>query len=363
MTGSISETKRWGFGPAFFLVFLGAEAWAAEEPELFGQLQVQAISEPEPVKGMLGNWGDEFEGGKRQWLYGRAEFGVRYASGLDVSLFTRAQADVRLNEEAASFYGKVKRDDALTPGEKTAVRVSVQGFIGNGLRMGYRFERNDWQVGLGASLFRADYLLEGDLWGEMRATSQEDFSFQANIDYVYYRDLIFGREDASRPEGIGWNGDISFLWQPLERLRFELVADDLFARVRWTDVPATRTLEPVSLEQRIEDGKQAPAGLWGERTIDRYYQDIDPRYRIRMDWNADTWHGTVRGQYQFGYGYLGLGLGRRFDNDVNVTGLWWPEYEQFGIEASRGKWAGYVVVDQVKWEKMQALTLGVSYGY
>ena len=363
MTGMSPDRKRWGFGPAFFLMLSIPGPVCAGELNLFGQFRLQAISEPEPVKGMLGNWGDEFESGKRQWIDARTEFGVRYGNGLEVSLFSRALADLRLNDEAARFYGRVKRDEALVPGERIPVKLSVHGFTGNGLRIGYRVREGVWEVALGGALFKADYLLEGDLWGEMLAKTPEDFSFEASIDYVYYEDLIFGREDTSRPEGVGWSGDLMLAWQPQDHIRLEFAAEDLFARIRWTDVPATRTLEPVSLEQRIQDGKQAPAGLWAERTIDRYYQEIDPRYRFRLDWNADAWHGTLRGQYQFGYGYLGLGAGRQFANGLTMTGLWWPEYDQFGVEVSLGKWAGVLAVDQVEWEKVQAVTLGVSYGF
>ncbi|OZC37509.1 hypothetical protein B9Q17_13260 [Marinobacter vinifirmus] len=363
MIGLSSDRKRWGFGPAFFLILFLPVLVCAGELNFFGQFRLQAISEPEPVNGMLGNWGDEFESGKRQWIDARTELGVRYGSGLEVSLFARALADLRFNEEAARFYGRVKRDEALMPGEQIPVKVSAHGFTGDGLRIGYRVREGGWDVALGGSLFKADYLLEGDLWGEMLAKTPEDFSFEASIDYVYYEDLIFGREDTSRPEGVGWSGDLVLAWQAHDHLRFEFAAEDLFARIRWTDVPATRTLEPVSLDRRIQDSKQAPVGLWAEGTIDRYYQDIDPRYRLSLDWNADAWHGSLRGQYQFGYGYAGVGGGYRFANGFAVTGLFWPEYDQFGIEAKSGNWRGTLVLDQFDWNEVQAMSVGIAYGY
>jgi len=46
-----------------------------------------------------------------------------------------------------------------------------------------------------------------------------------------------------------------------------------------------------------------------------------------------------------------------------MTGLSQPEYDQFAVEASLGKWVGVLAVDQLEWEKVQAVTLSVSYGY
>lgn len=160
-------------------------------------------------------------------------------------------------------------------------------------------------------------------------------------------------------------GDLAFSWQPDDQWKVSARVEDLLARIRWQDAPYTEAVASTDQKSFDENGYAEFAPLLSGREGYRssFMQDLDARYYGSVEYRRNDWLVSARGQYQFGYGYFGLGVGRRFDNDVNVTGLWWPEYEQFGIEASRGKWAGYVVVDQIKWEKVQALTMGISYGY
>ncbi len=331
MAGISLKKKRWGFGPAFFLLLQTPSVEAADDWNVIGQTRVQVISEPEPVRDMLKNWGDGFDRGKRQWLTARAEIGARYSTGLEVTLFSRALADLRINPEAAEFYGSVKKEEELVPGQRVPVAVSAEGFVGHGLRIGYSREGGSWEINVGASLFKASYLLSGDVWGEMAAVTPEEFTFEANVDYAYYKDLLFGRGNTDEPNGIGWSGDLAAEWEPAQWVRMKVRIEDLFANIRWSEVPTTKTIGPVSLDKRIQKGKKPSAGAWSESEYYRYDQEFDPRFNASITLSRNVWSASIYGKHQFGYGYAGFGVGHQFVNGMHLSSVYWPKYDELGL--------------------------------
>ena len=137
MTNPGNRNKRWGFGPAFFFGLITVSPQVLASYEVFGGFATTLVSEPESVKATLDDWGSEFTGGERQWALARLEAGVRMDSGFEVSVFSRALADIRMNEEAVAFYGKISRKEDLEAGQSVPVQVAVNGFTGHGFRLGY----------------------------------------------------------------------------------------------------------------------------------------------------------------------------------------------------------------------------------
>ncbi|HBX41943.1 MAG TPA: hypothetical protein DEG64_17015, partial [Marinobacter adhaerens] len=87
-----NRKERWGFGPAFFFVIASVNANTALAVEMFGRFETQVVSEPEPIKTTLSDWGSEFDSGSRQWAISHAEVGFR-ERGIEVSVLNRALAD------------------------------------------------------------------------------------------------------------------------------------------------------------------------------------------------------------------------------------------------------------------------------
>lgn len=354
-----------GLRPCLFfgLFTLSTPVWAGYE--LFGGFSTTLISEPETIKTTLKDWGSEFDRGERQWGLARLEAGFRLESGLEVSMFSRALADIRMNEEAVAFYGRISRKEPLEQGRQVPVRVRVNGFTGHGMRVGYLHTDDQWRFGVGLSVFRTSNLMSGNLDGQFTATDETDYNFDAQVDYVYYRDVIFKRPDVQKASGLGIGLDLSLARQLDEHWSWSIEGRDLLARIRWEDAPFTIAQASTNQKSYNNDGYAvfAPLISGTEGYKDSYIQQLDARYYGAVKYQRASWSAEVRGQYQFGYGYLGLGAGKQFANGITMTGLWWPEYDQFGVEVSLGKWAGVLAVDQVEWEKVQAVTLSISYGY
>lgn len=360
-----NRTKRWGFGPAFFFGLISISAPAYAGYDVFVGFHTTLISEPEPVKTTLDDWGSEFSRGERQWALARLEAGVRMDSGLEVSVFSRALADIRMNEDAVAFYGKISRKENLEAGESVPVKVAVNGFTGHGFRLGYQHQDAQWTVGVGASLFRAGHLMAGDLSGQFTALDDSDYNFDAEVDYVYYRDVIFKRPDVNEAAGLGFGLDLALAYRVDEHWSWSVSVEDLFARIRWQDAPFTVASASTDQKSFDEDGYAVFAPLLSGREgyHDSVIQDLDARYYGAVKYQHNAWSAEVRGQYQFGYGYAGVGGGYQFANGVAVTGLFWPEYDQFGVEAQSGNWRGTLLLDQFDWDEVQAISVGIAYGY
>lgn len=359
-----NRKERWGFGPAFFFVIASVYANTAPAVEMFGRFEAQLVSEPEPIKTTLSDWGSEFDSGRRQWAVSQAEVGFR-ERGIEISVFTRALADLRMNSEAVSFYGQIARKEPLNEGERIPVALRVNGFSGSGIRSGYRHSQESWTISGGISVFKTRHLMSGTLDGEFVAAAENDYDFSADVDYVYYRDVIFDRPDVEKASGIGWAFDIAANWQPMKKLNLNFRAEDLFSRIRWKDAPFTQAEANTDNKSFDDEGYAvfAPTISGTEGYRDTFYQDLDPRFYGTAQWQEGAWLAVVHGQYQFGYGLYGAGFGRTLAGEARILASYWPELESLRLELTRGKWQAMVSADEVTWSSVRAISLGLSYNY
>ena len=357
-----------GRGASLALFFTGSSIVGgsafADDFTPFGQFEMQMVSEPEPIKATLSDWGDHFDGGERQWAVGRLEAGVRSANGFELSLFSRVLADLRMNEEAVRFYGKISRKESLETGREVPVRVRVNGFVGHGVRFGYLHEAENWSLTGGVSLFSTSRLMAGGLSGQFTALSDSDYDFNAEVDYLYYRDVIFKRPNVEPAKGLGWSLDLAGTWQMSESLRVEGSVEDVLAAVHWQDAPFTRAQANTAQKTFDENGfavfRPLISGTEGYRNS--YRQDLEPRYKTELSWQENQLSVLLRGQYQFGYGFAGLGVRYALADVSAVTAVYWPKTESLGLELRVSDWRFGVGADKLRWAGARAVSFSVSYG-
>lgn len=352
------------FGSALCIVAAMTSPLCVQGAEVFARFESQTISEPEPLRASISDWGSEFSGGERQWSVNHLEVGARY-HGIEVSVQQRLLADLRMNREATEQWGRIERKEPLVPGERVPVRVQVDGFSAQALRLGYRHEMASGWIGAGVSLLWARHVMLGELNGELLATDEQDFDFNADVDYIYYRDVLFDRPDIREADGLGWAVDLAARWQIGDRWRFHARADDLLAKIRWRDAPFTQAAANTDNKSYDDDGfaifDPILSGREGYR--DRVYQAIDPRYRAGVELSEGSWLAIVRAQYQFGYGFAGLGGGWQYTDGSRLRVLYWPKLESVGVEYERGQWRFGLSVDSPQWRDVRALGVTISRGY
>lgn len=357
MTKPENRKKGWGFGPAFFFIAAIMTTSSAASYELFGRTENQFLSEPEPIRASLNDWGSEFSRGERQWAISHFELGVRY-QGIEVSVQQRGLVDLRMNAELAEYWGRIDAGLPLDEGAQIPAQLSVDGFSARALRLGYLFTWDRGALTVGAAVLDAKHLVAGDLAGDIQVTNSSDYVFSAQVDYSYYRDVLFNRPIANEPVGMGWAGDLRAHWQLDESWLFSLKVDDIFARIRWEDAPYT--IARGDSDIKPGDGSSLGSGIEGYRDVS---QRLDPRYQIATVLSEGPWSAHLQGQYQFGYGFVGFGAGYRYASGLALKGLYWPKYKTIGVEAEYKGWRAALAADQLEWRKVQSLSFSLSYGY
>ena len=356
--------KGRGFGLALFFVLSSVAAQASQDTEIFSRFETQMVSEPEPLNATFDKWGSDFERGERQWAVSELELGVRY-HGVELSMQQRALSDLRLNADAADFYSRVNAEKALTPGESVPIYMQVNGFSAIGLRLGYRYEAETWQVTAGASYLKTDHLMDGELTGVFQAITASEYSVDASVDYVYYRDVIFKRSNVDEAQGTGRAFDLAAAWRPSETWFFAAQANDLFAEINWRRVPFTVADAVPNRKRYDEQGYAVFSPLFSGRQgyKDAFTQEVDPRYKFQGSYTHGTWTVHVEAQHQFDYEFGGFGASHRFGRGTEITALYWPELDSVELEWARNKWRAALALDHVLWPQVRTLTFNISYGY
>ncbi len=355
--------KGRGFGLAFFFIYLFMWATPASAVDAYFRLENQWVSEPEPLSATIDDWGSEFGKGERQWAISEFALGVRYKF-LDVSVQQRALADARINSKAAEFYGRIAREENLQPGTKVPVHIQVNGFSAQGLRLGYWHDASNWTLAAGVTLLQAKHLMHGTLNGEFEATAVDEFSANATVDYMYFRDALFKRPDIDTAEGQGRAFDVSATWSPTASWDLSVEAMDLFAEIKWKDAPFTVAEAETDQKNYDEDGYAVFSPLYSGRQgyRDVFHQKLDPRYKIATAYSRGAWSAHLEGQYQFGYGFAGIGAGYVLQNDASIKALYWLELQSIELQLNKAKWHLSLAADQVSWSNMKALQLNIAYG-
>lgn len=364
MTKPGNWLKGWGLGLTLFFCLVSNQHLLAQE-QIFGSFKINLVSEVEPLKTTYYDWGSDFKEGQRQWGTAYTDLGIRFTNNIEFSIFKRVLVDLRLNEESVALYGKIARKETLTPNQQVPVNININGFTGEGIRVGYRYQQPSWQVSLGISTLTTSHLMNGELNGTLKAIDSSSYSLNAEVDYVYYRDPIFRRPNIKEASGHSWVGDIKLSWQPIKQLQLDFTAEDLFTKIKWSKAPYTRAKASTDQKSYTDEGylKLAPLFTGREGYKKTFYQEIDPRFYASATYNWASWSATLRGQYQFDYGFVGAGIGYNFAPTTKLTSLYWPKHNLLGLELEQGKWKANFAMSHLEFHKVHNLSLGFSYAY
>ena len=352
-----------GFGLALFL-FCTTVIPIQADVGIFTRFDTQLISEFEPLHTAIGDWGTGMLDGERQWALGTFEVGARY-SGVEVSVQQRALADLRINEEAVKFYSLVEAEKALVPGATVPVQIRINGFSAQGLRLGYQRDIANLTMAAGVTWLKASHLMSGELRGQFAALAIDQYSVDAEVDYFYYRDIIFKRENINTARGEGAAFDLRIAWRPTERWYFEAQGEDLFTNIRWRDAPFTIATAKTNRKNYDEDGYAFFNPLFSGRQgyRDTFTQEIEPRYIMKSRYMQGDWSLYLEGRQQFGYRSSAVGAGYTAGSGANYKFLFWPTEQIYELEIARGKWSAGLKFDHISWSEMHSFSMNIAYNY
>lgn len=348
-----------GLGLAFFCTLSVAQA----DEGLLVQWYTDAYSEPEPLATTLGDWGDEFGAGEHQWVVAELTLGYRFQHGLELSWQRRAQASTRINPAAASLYGRIQREEGLTAGEQTPLRLSVDSFAAHSLRIGYHRRWQSLQVTAGLSYLQTSHLTDGTLSGNFITQADNEYQVAADIDYVYYTDPVFNRPDIERASGQGIAVDLDVAWQLSDQWAVNIQGKDLLAHIEWKQAPHSVGEANTGRKQIGDDGYAQFNPLFSGRESykDDHNQRIAPRLQAELTKEWGQWQLNTLWRRQFDVNHWGLGGGVDLNNGQHLAITAWPERKAVELTWRIARWQLGFHTDLRSWSNTQSLGLSLQY--
>jgi len=357
-----SDLTGWSLG--FTLFFLSSTLSAVEQPsQTFYRFESFSYSEPQSVKDALTDWGESFDGGERQWAWNRLELGYRY-QGFEFSLVQRADYDLRLNDDAVKLWGKIDRKEPLAPGQTTEVDVEANVFRAFGFRLGYRHTWDNLELGGGLTLLRANYLVQGDLRGQITTLAEKDFDFSAEVDYQYSEDILFDRPGIERPVGLGYSLDLHGQWQVSPKWQLGLEMQDLLARIHWKKAPFTEARAGSDRKSYDENGyAELDPVLNGYESYRSHRQHLSPRVLLSSDYRVHgSFSALVDVRHQYDHSLYAVGVGYQWHQNNRLQARYWLEAGAIELSWCWDNLGVKLAVDDWRLDETRTLWLGLTYG-
>jgi hypothetical protein len=245
-----------------------------------------SYSAPIAIHGVFNEWEGDFDGGDVVLTANKAVIGFEYPNWRIFHL-TRLDYHAAMSRETAEFVYLTENHKPLADGRTYDLDLSVHHMYARGLGLEYRHQVKRGLTLSGAVTYLEGVrLMSGGLRGKATALGDDKFEFEANVDYAYSRDALFGREN-DEPSGRGFTFDFGIDWQAYPSLHVLLAMSDLNGWVDWRRAPYTTAVGSSDNKAVDEDGyqlvKPIASGIEGYRD---YHQALPTRTKLRLDYLA-----------------------------------------------------------------------------
>ena len=365
----MSIARKVTFWLATFVVLMPTFQIQASEWQVkpYVLLDSFSYSETVSVRDTLNEWkGSEFSKGKRQWSWNWMEVGVRYKN-FGLSFVQRMDYDFRFSEGTAELYWLVTNKKNLVQGKHYNASLDVNAFRANGLRFSAQHQgrvgNNSWKLDVGLAYLRANYLIEGSINGTADILSDNDFNYDADADYRYTKDPLFGRSYIGT-EGQGFAVDVATEFHFSEGAIWSIQVRDLFSEIYWTSRAFTRAHSSSNRKTYDENGyvSVSPA-LSGFEGVDEHaVQRLEPRWYTKISHPViNDVNMNLQYRYQYGQSLVGLGAEWQVSQKHQYGLTVWPQSRLLSFSDTVGEWRWLFSVDHVLPRKVNVLWLSLSW--
>tara|TARA_R110001583_G_scaffold93998_1_gene237298 strand:- start:8903 stop:10042 length:1140 start_codon:yes stop_codon:yes gene_type:complete len=364
-------TNGWLLPLIFFQIpFLPAYAYADNHPidsSVTPYVIVDSFSYSETVsiKSAFDSWkGDSFESGEHQWTSNWFEVGAQYQHW-GIGLLQRYDYSLTFSQQTAEFYWLVANKKNLAEGKKYLLDLQVNAIHSNGLRLSFNDSLTDtFNYRLGLSYLQANYMLEGQLQGDVTTVNQSDYDYSASVDYAYTEDNLFDRQ-VNKPKGQGFSLDFMFDYQLTPVLNWQLQVRDLFARLYWKNSPYTQGTSSSDRKEYDENGYVSidPILKGYEGTRDVYVQKLDPKWYSKINYQINDFY-DLQGQlrYQYDHALYALGTNYKINESFQLGGSYWPINKALELSLNYRHMKLLLTANALNSSRLQTLWLSFSYG-
>lgn len=341
--------------------FFSVNPASASDWSAYGVLDSLSRSDSIAITQLDKGSGRYYDGGKQAFTSNWLEVGARYQQWSLGALY-RYEQNYRYSSDFADFYYAISQENALPVGRDYQLNLHAETWRATGLRAAYEWDLQDHRLQLGASLFNADNLSYGDIVGNASANSDKTYQYQANVNYRYEQDQLFGRTDRLDGNGRGYSLDFrlsgKFNWGG----SYDLWVRDALGEINWGNTLQTTAQATSRVKSYSADGYlQVAPNLSGRETSSSFTQSLSPW--IKTNLNAplsERWSGILAYQEHYGYGMTGIGIATNL-LFKQTSVIYYPTQALINLGVEQGHWRWGIASDAIDVNEARSFWLTLSY--
>lgn len=285
---ALRQCLRWGLFSATSAFLISSNAATAEpccaHAELSLTLTSQHHSEPVSIQAWSDDWQSDYQPGERAHSFTQIRVMYQTTLGWRFGSTSRLDYNITFSEDTARLYFE-DSNGLLAETPESSLSLTIQHLRASGATVGYQIHLGDaWSFGIDVTRLRAHDLYEGYINGVYAITADQQYLFDAQIDYAYQNDALLNRPGTDATLGWGWATDLHARWQSADnRWHLRLDLQDAWTRITWKDVPFTQAR--LNTANQIEDGSiRFEPTLEGKESFRQLRQGLPIRTRLLAEY-------------------------------------------------------------------------------
>jgi len=340
-----------------------APGLAAADDVLAVSLEVDAFAEGRPVSvyGYFQDYSGRLGKGSDGIL--RSRFALTAHDGnLSLGYIQRYDYEIRATRDAAVLYYRIQNDLSVAQDAPYEVEIDAYSNRRDGIQFGYRIDGANWSLTPKLALYRGLDLIDGRLSGVATADADDQFTYDASLDYLYRKDVLFERSFRA-PEGIGLGLDLIGHWQPHARVDVDVALYDVASWLWWRQVPGTRAVATSETADRDDQGRlSVRPTLNGVEFARSYAQRIHPEFQLAVGWalNPKT-RFEASGRFTEVKPYGTLATVRVVNTWLSLRAEVLPKQRAYGLGVTAGPLKLFVMSDSANYRRANVLSLRLGF--
>jgi hypothetical protein len=346
------------------LVFLSPFSYASNKVEFF--TISQSFSNILPVKQLIEDDWQKSPENKASNGFTQNEIGIRsYWENFSLSISHRYDYFVSSNSDTAQAFYLDRSDLALDTQEKYNIDLKLFHQRSNGLRVGYKFEFENFSGEIRLGYWDLNTTRESNLTGTLSSDLNGNISAIAKLDEFYSSDNFLRRRNTDDwdTDGSGLTLDVHLVWKPTKNISIYTDLQDIYSDF---------TLDNSGFSEGIIDtdgtfinsvGGVAYLPVYrGRETTDQHKFELPEQLSIVSLYHSDELSYLARYKrqgeqnfYYFGVEMLHENSFTRFSFDIENAA---PEIQY------RNDWFSFTFsIDNLRIDRVMLLNLGLNINY
>lgn len=298
------------------LAFADPTAAAGDAITVSAHLHYFAGNDPLAMREYQGEWQGAYhprDGRNLGLLSQRAEVALQ-AAGWRVGAFQRLEALIDSSRETTDLFRLYKSRGQAAAGQRFAVDVGYQAFDATGWRVDKAWRWNmaddkEFTFGVGYSILEGHRVRTGTgtASGTVTSLGGGNYSYALGASDSDTR-KTYPFQTPGQPEGQGDAWDIGVSLKDNSGVRFDFLANDLLANIRWRDIPSTTANAKTGVTTTNANGYIVYAPTLSGRNFRRNFtQELPPRYAVGVElpWRDFTVFGSLARQQDINFPLAG----------------------------------------------------------